>query len=118
MRRKNLDGDDSLQARIAGAIDLSHPARAERALNLIRPELCAGRESHKRGAIIALNECLYCLETTLKSQALLSSPWPLILDQHHIRVRMTAHQRELLAVERPVEVVDALGLEVCQGVAL
>jgi hypothetical protein len=41
IRRENLDGYGSLQPSIASAIHLAHAARAERLLNLIRPELCA-----------------------------------------------------------------------------
>ena len=36
---KNLDRDETLEARVAGAIHLSHAAGAKRTDNLIRPEL-------------------------------------------------------------------------------
>src|SRR5579872_3933938 len=53
MRRKNLDCDRSLQTGVASAIDFTHPARAERGLNLIGPEIGARGESHRVCGIIA-----------------------------------------------------------------
>ena len=44
--RQNLDGDDAIEARVAGFVDLAHPARADGRLNLIGPETCSGREPH------------------------------------------------------------------------
>ena len=41
MRRQNLDGDDAVEARIAGTIHFAHAASAERGLDLIRPEFGA-----------------------------------------------------------------------------
>ena len=35
---QDLDRDVALQPRVAGAIDLAHPARADRAEDLVRPE--------------------------------------------------------------------------------
>jgi uncharacterized protein len=46
--RENLDGDDSLQPRVAGAIDLSHAAGAERREDLVRAQAGSGRKSHGR----------------------------------------------------------------------
>src|SRR5438552_3012771 len=41
MLRQDFDGHIASQARIAGAIHLAHPARAQRRRDLIRPEFCA-----------------------------------------------------------------------------
>ncbi len=47
VRRKNLDGDGALQARIVRAIHLTHTSRAEWRLDFIRTESCACREAHR-----------------------------------------------------------------------
>src|SRR5579859_3577109 len=47
MRRQNLDGDASVQARIACAVHFPHPARAERGKNFIRAELGARGQRHQ-----------------------------------------------------------------------
>ena len=36
--RQNLDGDDPIEARVTGAIDLAHAARADRGLDLVRSQ--------------------------------------------------------------------------------
>ena len=36
MRRKNLDGDRAVQARVARAVNFTHPARAKRRKDLVR----------------------------------------------------------------------------------
>ena len=46
MSRKNFYRDDAIEARIAGAVHLAHPARANRAGNFVRAEFCAGGEHH------------------------------------------------------------------------
>ncbi len=43
---KNLDGDVASEARVAGAKDLSHPARAEGGEDLVGALAGAGRQSH------------------------------------------------------------------------
>ena len=42
--RQNLQCDVAAKLRITCAVDLSHPAGAEGALDLIRPEACANRQ--------------------------------------------------------------------------
>jgi hypothetical protein len=42
MLRQNLDCNGTIQARIAGTIDLAHAARAERRLNFVGAEFRAG----------------------------------------------------------------------------
>src|SRR4029453_12359703 len=37
-RRKDLDGHDSIETRVAGLVDLAHPARAEERRDLIHAE--------------------------------------------------------------------------------
>ena len=49
---ENFYGDIAIQSRVAGAVHLAHPARAQRRLNLIGPKLCAKGQSHV-GRIIA-----------------------------------------------------------------
>jgi len=44
MGRKNLDRDGTFEPRVARAIHLAHATRAQRRLNLVRPELYASRE--------------------------------------------------------------------------
>ena len=46
LRREDLDRDVAAEAGVAGAIDLSHPARADRREDLEGPELGAGGECH------------------------------------------------------------------------
>jgi len=46
MLRKNLDGDGTFQAGIAGAVDLSHSARANRRKNLVRAKFCPSGQGH------------------------------------------------------------------------
>jgi hypothetical protein len=42
-RREDLQRDDAAEPRVARAVDLPHPARAERRLDLVRPETRARR---------------------------------------------------------------------------
>ena len=44
MGSKNFDRYSSIEADIAGAVHLTHAAGAQRRLNFIRPEFCAGGE--------------------------------------------------------------------------
>ena len=37
MRRQNFDGDDAVQARVAGAVHLAHPARANGGEDFVGP---------------------------------------------------------------------------------
>ena len=46
-RGKNLDRDLAMQLGVAGAIDLAHTANAERADDLVRADVCAGRQRHE-----------------------------------------------------------------------
>ena len=41
MSGQNLDRDDAIEARVAGAIHLAHSAGTERGLNFVRTEFCA-----------------------------------------------------------------------------
>src|SRR5579864_8474350 len=54
MLRENFDRDSAIEARVCGAIDLTHPARAERGLNLVGTEFYARSQRHDmtRRAII------------------------------------------------------------------
>ncbi len=45
-RGKNFDGDDAIEAGVAGAIDLAHTAGAERCKDFIRAEFRAAGERH------------------------------------------------------------------------
>ena len=59
-RRQNLDRDVAAEPRVARAIDLAHPARAERGENLVGPESRARVQQSERplslskGGILAL----------------------------------------------------------------
>jgi hypothetical protein len=44
--REDLEGDIALQLRVAGAIDLAHPARPDGASDLEGPETCPGCKRH------------------------------------------------------------------------
>ena len=46
MRREDFDGDDSVEARVARAIDLSHAAGAQGGDNLVGAEFGCWREGH------------------------------------------------------------------------
>ena len=46
VRRQHLDRDVAPEPRVAGAIDLAHPARAERRQDLVGTEFRPGRERH------------------------------------------------------------------------
>ena len=45
--RENLDGDGALQTGVAGTVHLSHPARAERRRDFIRPKPHTWSQSHR-----------------------------------------------------------------------
>jgi hypothetical protein len=49
VRGEDLDGDGAVQAGVAGAIDFTHAAGAERRFDFIGAEFCAGGESHGFG---------------------------------------------------------------------
>ena len=46
---EDFDGDIAAQPRVAGAIDFTHPARAERRENFVRAQAGAGRKRHWAG---------------------------------------------------------------------
>jgi hypothetical protein len=43
-RKQNLDGDNSIEARIPGPINLAHPARTDSGKYFIGPETAAGKD--------------------------------------------------------------------------
>src|SRR5437764_13331973 len=43
---QDLDGDDAIEPRVAGAIDFAHAAGAERCEDLVGSEACAERQAH------------------------------------------------------------------------
>ena len=45
---QHLDGDVAIQLRVARAIDLAHPARADRGNDRVRPEPASGRDPQGR----------------------------------------------------------------------
>ena len=45
-RRQQLDGHGAVESRVAGAVDLSHPARANGRLDFVWTEACAGGQRH------------------------------------------------------------------------
>jgi hypothetical protein len=47
----NLDGDNAIQARVAGLVDFSHAARAKGRGDLVRAQPGSGSQSHK------VNDC-------------------------------------------------------------
>jgi hypothetical protein len=47
-RRQHLDGDRPFQAAVARLVNFAHPARTERAHDLVRAEPCACRQAHVR----------------------------------------------------------------------
>ncbi len=51
LRRKDLDRDIPIQPGVARAIDLAHATLAEGADDLVRAELLAGREGHRRAPL-------------------------------------------------------------------
>src|SRR5579863_93655 len=46
MSGRNLNGDDAIEARVAGAIHLAHPARTDGGKDFVRPEASAGGQRH------------------------------------------------------------------------
>lgn len=48
MRREHLNGDVAAELRVTGAVDLAHPAGAERADDLVRTERDSRSEGHWR----------------------------------------------------------------------
>src|ERR1051326_3305484 len=54
MLGEHFDRDDALQSCVAGAIDFSHPSRAQRRLNLVRSEFRTRREGHNARIIAPL----------------------------------------------------------------
>ena len=49
IRADDLDGDGAIQARVSGFVNLAHPSRAQRRLDLVRAESRAGGQRHYRG---------------------------------------------------------------------
>src|SRR5262249_52236162 len=47
LRDEDLDGDVAIEPRIARAVDVAHPARAEVGEDFVRPETCAGRKRQR-----------------------------------------------------------------------
>ena len=43
-RGENLDGDGAIEPRVAGLVDLAHPARAKRRDDFVRAEPLAGSQ--------------------------------------------------------------------------
>jgi hypothetical protein len=50
--RQHFDGDRAIEPRVAGRVDLAHPARAERRKDLVGAEARAGGESHVQGCAV------------------------------------------------------------------
>jgi hypothetical protein len=48
---KDFDGDVPIEASVARAIDLAHPARAEARRDLENADSCARTQGHGRGAL-------------------------------------------------------------------
>ena len=46
MIRQNFDSDGAVEARIASAVDLAHPARADRREDFVRAQALTGLNSH------------------------------------------------------------------------
>jgi hypothetical protein len=46
LRAGNFDRNVAIQTRVSGAIDFSHPARANGRKDFVRAEFVAGREQH------------------------------------------------------------------------
>src|SRR5258707_276821 len=46
MRRKNFDGDSTVQARVSRAVNFPHAARAKRRKDFVRPEFGASGQTH------------------------------------------------------------------------
>ncbi len=46
MRRQDFDGDDAVEARVAGAVNLAHPACANCRENFARAEALARQKPH------------------------------------------------------------------------
>ena len=55
LRRQHLDRDRAIEPRIARAVDLAHPAGADRRDDLIRPESRAGCQGHQPAGLCARN---------------------------------------------------------------
>ena len=54
-RRQDLDGDVSIELRVAGFVDLAHPPGTEGGEHFVSAEACAGREAHGRPIIDVRN---------------------------------------------------------------
>jgi hypothetical protein len=52
LRGEDLDGDVAVELRVAGAVDLAHPAGAERREDFVGPETGPGSQRHGGGAIL------------------------------------------------------------------
>src|SRR5437870_2900582 len=85
---EDLDRDSSIETSISRAIDLSHPARAQRRKDFVGPKSCAGGNRHSVLVKVA--------------------------DQDHVARLRAAREGELAAVAREVEPEDLVGLEVRQ----
>ncbi len=51
VRGQDLDGDGAVQARVARAVDLAHPARAKGREDLVGTEARSGRERHSAASL-------------------------------------------------------------------
>ena len=50
--RENLDGDGTVQASVAGLVDLAHATRTKLLANLVGTEPCADSQTHNAARII------------------------------------------------------------------
>ena len=79
MSGKNLDGDDSIEARIAGFVHLAHPARTDGGEDFVRTEFCAGGEHHLFNLAAQFRTTVIGLTSTSITSVLIRNRWPSLL---------------------------------------
>ena len=69
--------DYSIEARVASAINLTHPARAKRGENFVRAELCAHSEHHFfLSAAVQFTTSISGLDDEVSPALLIRKRWP------------------------------------------
>ncbi len=103
-RGKNLDGDRAVEPRVAGLVDVAHPAGAEAGYQLVGPQACAfqmwpgqGLDDRRRPVEKAIR-LIVCREQVLDT----TSELPIrAARRHDVRTARLGRQRQRRLEDRP-----------------
>ena len=79
MSGKNLDGDDAIEARIAGLVHFAHSARADRGDNFVRAEFCASGEHYLFSFAAQFKTTVIGSTSASLTSVLIRNRWPSLL---------------------------------------